>query len=420
MRSTGTWFVLSLGLFSFACGAGDASGDSDGRPSGLIGGPRMPGSVKGAPAGGGAAGSFGNTNVTAPSTSGMPANAAGQCVQGMRCFDMNEADKNDCGHQTLDSSVKTITNPGNILLVFDASSSMMEDWNGMQKWQAAGQAIVNALMPLQDLLTVGTVFFPRTDPNGCVDPTGTACAIVPGLNSILSCYVPPITSMDQINFMPGAQFLSTFSGGGTPLYAPILGGATPLAEGLMQAQSALSSSMLTGTTAVIVITDGDPNCAWDANASMQIVTNWASMGIKTYLLGMPGVGSMGETLLNQLAVAGGTGMYIPPSDPMALEAKINEIVSTTVSSGIDSCTISLVPPAEAPDKLHLVVTEKGQEEDVMRKLSADASWDVSSDGATVTLNGTLCDAAKAGVYEHLRFDFGCVELPPAPPPVVPE
>src|SRR5438045_939192 len=135
MRITGAWFVLSLGLFSFACASGDASGDGGGRPSGLAGGPRNPGSVKGAPAGGGAAGSFGNTNTTAPSMAAMPNNPAGQCVQGMRCFNMNEADENDCGHQTLDSSVKTITNPGNILLVFDASSSMMEDWNGMQKWQ---------------------------------------------------------------------------------------------------------------------------------------------------------------------------------------------------------------------------------------------------------------------------------------------
>jgi hypothetical protein len=45
---------------------------------------------------------------------------------------------------------------------------------------------------------------------------------------------------------------------------------------------------------------------------------------------------------------------------------------------------------------------------------------VSADGATVTLEGDLCTAAKAGTYERLRFDFGCVELPPAPPPVVPE
>jgi Mg-chelatase subunit ChlD len=364
---------------------------------------------------GGAAGTgFGNTNtMVGPAPMQMQSDT---CVQGMRCFDRDEADENDCGHQTLDSSVKTITNPGNILLVFDTSSSMNEDWNGMQRWQAAGQAIMNALTPLQDLLTVGTVFFPRNDPNSCIDPTGIACVFAPGLG----CGVTPITSADQINFQPGAQFLSAFAGGGTPLYAPLLGGLTPLSEGLQQAQTALAGATLTGITAVIVITDGDPNCAWDEAASTQIVAGWAAMGIKTYVLGVPGVGTQGETVLNNLAVAGGTQMYIPPTDPMALEAKVNEIVSSTVTSGIDSCTIDLVPPAEAPDKLHLVVTEAGVEEDVARTLSADASWDVSPDGATVTLSGTLCDAAKAGVYEHLRFDFGCVELPPAPPPVVPE
>ena len=340
------------------------------------------------------------------------------CVQGMRCYSDNTVDTSDCGHQTLESTVKKIEHPGNALLVFDASSSMTGDWNGMPKWQAAGTAIINALTPLQDKLTVGTVFFPRADPNSCVDPTGIACVFVPGLG----CGVTPITSADQINFQPGAQFLSAFagSGNGNPLYAPLVGGVTPLSEGLAQAQAALASSTLTGITAVIVITDGDPNCAWDEAASTKIVSDWFAMGIKTYVLGMPGVGSMGEMVLNNLANAGGTLMYIPPSDPMTLQMKLNDIVSSTVTQGIDTCSISLIPPAEVPDKLHLVVTQNGQDQDVARMLSKDAGWSITPDGATVTLDGLLCDQAKAGAYETLRFDFGCVELPPLPPPESPD
>src|SRR5262249_54877883 len=113
--------------------------------------------------------------------------------------------------------------------------------------------------------------------------------------------------------------------------------------------------------------------------------------------------------------------YIAPTDAMTLENKLHDIVSQTVTSGIDSCNITLNPPAEVPDKLHLVVTQNGMDQDVARNLSQDASWTVSKDGSTVTLNGTLRDAARAGRYERLRFVSGCVDSPPAPPPkVIPE
>lgn len=437
MRFTGWLRVLSCALM-LGCGAGDGSSDGI-RGAGLPSAGRTPtNGTTTTPTMSGSAGmgGFGNTGTMVNSTPTPAKQPQDTCTDGMRCFDSNEADKADCGHQTLSSSVKTIDKPGNALLVFDTSGSMNDNWdgggqsngqNGNAKWQVSGSAIINALMPLQDLLTVGTVFFPRSDPNAptmCVDPTGIACAFVPGLQRPSgTCGVTPISSADQINFMPGAQFLTTFAGPGgnaAPPYAPVPGGRTPLKEGLQQAQAAIASSALTGITTVIVITDGDPNCNWDEGVSTQIVTDWNTAGIKTYVLGAPGVGSMGEQILNDLAAAGGTGTYIPPTDPQALQDKLREIVSSTVTSGIDTCTIDLNPPAEVPDKLHLVVTENGAEKDVPRNLSKDATWSVTKDGATVTLEGQLCDLAKAGTYSQLRFDFGCVMLPPPDPPPVPE
>jgi len=239
---------------------------------------------------GSAGAGFGNTNKPVSMTPGVQQQPDAGCQEGMRCLDNNSPDDPDCGHQTLSSSVKTIENPGNALLVFDTSGSMNDNWdgggsstgqNGTAKWQVSGTAILNALMPLSDLLTVGTVFFPRADPNAptmCVDPTGIACLFVPSLQRPSgTCSVTPITSADQINFMPGAQFLTTFAGPGgnaAPPYAPVPQGRTPLKEGLQQAQAALSSSTLSGITTVIVITDGDPNCEWDEAASTQIVTEW--------------------------------------------------------------------------------------------------------------------------------------------------
>ena len=87
---------------------------------------------------------------------------------------------------------------------------------------------------------------------------------VPGLG----CGVTAITSADQINFMPGPAFLTAFSGGGTPAYAPVLAGLTPLKEALEQARTALAGANLTGIT----ITQRDGNGQWGGRVlSMKLV-----------------------------------------------------------------------------------------------------------------------------------------------------
>jgi hypothetical protein len=326
----------------------------------------------------------------------------------------------------LEAEVEVTENPGNVLLVFDRSTSMIDDWNGQARWEEAGSAIQNALTPLADLLTVGSVFFPSPDPDApavCIDPSGIACIFVPLFVPSGSCRVNPIAASDQIGFMSGADFMSAFagSGNGAPVYAPVPSdnGAlsfTPLKEALQQAQSALAGATLTGITSVVIITDGEPNCEWDMNVSRQIVSDWNAAGIHTHVIGLPGVQGNGPGVLNTLAEAGGTGSYITTNDAAALELKLREIATETVQRGFESCEITINPPAEVPDKLHLVVTEGGVDQNVARDLSADASWNVSVDGALVTLEGRLCDDATGGRFEAIRFEFGCVDLPPLPPP----
>lgn len=343
------------------------------------------------------------------------------CVVGQFCENTNP-DPDDCGSLTLQTDVEVIEHPGNVLLVFDTSGSMAQDWNGQTRWEAAGAAIENALAPLADLLTVGTVFFPRADPNApavCVDPTGITCIFLPFL--VLpsgTCGVTPITAADQIDFTPGATFLATFTGAANtaPPYAPVPNGLTPLKEGLEQAQAALASSTLDGLTSVIVITDGDPNCEWDAAVSRQIVADWLTQGIRTYVIGLPGTSGTGDAVLRDLAMTGGTGTYITPTDALTLEQQLRMIATETVRVGFNSCEITIDPPAEAPEKLHLVVTEGGVDQDVAPDIDPNGGWSISADGSLVTLEGWLCDDAKSARFEELRFEFGCVDLPPLPPP----
>jgi hypothetical protein len=420
-----TWLLVAGSAALIGCGGGDGGGAPNGsRSNGAMiapGTPMMPGATAGAASD--APADFGNSANPAAPARPMPAPTDNMTADGCEVgkFCAPKGPDGDCGSLTLEAEVETIVHPGNVLLVFDTSGSMSDEWNGRRRWEHAGDAIKNALMPLASQLTVGTVFFPRADPNApCIDPTGIACIFVPLSGT---CGVTPITAADQIPFLPGAEFLTKFTTGAAAggmntilPYAPIQGGFTPLKEGLQQAQMALASGMRTGVTSVVVITDGDPNCQWDANTARQIVADWKTQGISTYVIGLPGTTGAGDAVLNDLAVTGGTMQYIAPTDAAALEAKLRQIATETVKSGFDSCEIKLNPAAEAPEKLHLIVTEGGMPADVKRDLADDYKWNISPDGTMVTLEGRLCEDATGGRFEAIRFEFGCVDIPPLKPP----
>jgi hypothetical protein len=354
---------------------------------------------------------------------GVPVGDGSACVVGSFCAPSGPDE--GCGSLTLASTVKKTMMPGNVLLIFDRSLSMNEDWNGSPKWQAAGTAVINALTPIANLLTIGAVLFPSPTsasgtPGSCIDPTGITCAILGG-DPTQFCNVNPITAADELNFEPGPKAimdLQTGSSGG-PLYQPV--GATPTAEAVQVADMALTAAQLVGTVVAVIVTDGEPNCNWDQNATVTTITNWLSQkNIKTYVVGLPGAGmGNGPAVLTALAQAGGTMQYLTPTDSMTLQTKLAEVVSQTISSGFDSCSIDLMPPTSTPDKLQLVVTEPsmpGMEEAVPHDLGGTAgTWTISADGSHVDLTGGLCDGAKAGHFATLTFKFGCKDIPPIPP-----
>ena len=359
-----------------------------------------------------------------------PAVDAGDgCEVGKFCAP-TEPDPTDCGKLELKTTTKTITMPGNVIVIYDRSTSMEMDWNGTPKFQAAGNAIIAALTPLKDLLTVAAEFFPSVDPKaaagdpncpmGCnvADPFHWipgpgACCLNIAANLPDTCYVTPITSMDQIPFGPADNFISQ-----APMlwrFPPNGVGQTPLEGGVVQAAMAISNTKLEGTTNVIIITDGEPNCGTNPQNVLNQVTMWQQAGIATHVVGLPGSQGAAD-VLNQIAQAGGTMTYIDPKDPQELEMRLSAVLKSTVRQGFESCTFKLDPKAEAPEKLHLLVTQNGMESDVKRDLSKDAHWKINDAGDQVDLEGQLCDLAKDGTFESLRFVFGCVEAPPLPPP----
>jgi hypothetical protein len=368
----------------------------------------------------------------------------------------------DCGSERLKTDLKVVQIPGNMMVIFDRSTSMEELWNGTPRWQAAGEAFTNAIKPLEMLLNVGAIFFPSpsADPEDALCPLGCNVADplhwIPGpqaccLNiaaGIQACSVNPIDQADQIKFGPASAFLmqapmkwrfnalvptqpgmmpGAMGPAGGMMPAPMGGaiiGATPLGAGVTRAAEAIANAKLSGPLAIVILTDGEPNCDTNPQAVTQQVTQWQQQNIHTHVIGLPG-SQMASQFLTSLAMAGGTEKFLEPANAMELEAKIRSILTSTIRQGFESCTFHLDKATEVPEKLHLVVTETGADKDVPRDLSKQpnwgdgAGWSINTAGDTVELKGRLCELAKEGAYEAIRFDYGCVDLPPPDPPIGP-
>jgi hypothetical protein len=428
------WIGRAFALVAaVGCADGDNSGGG-GRGAGApVGGSQ---SVAGT---GGVAGSpsfsnpDGSVNVPPPhmaptAGSGTMFGDAGPCEVGQFCAPSGP-DPDNCGTLEFVPDVERIVTPGNLLLIWDRSTSMTQNWNGMQRWRAAGPAMVNALMPLAGNLTIGAIFFPSQMP-GADD--GRVC-LLPGC----SCSVDPYTSLEQIGFQPGSEALQKLQGaapsGVNPMYGPVglaapsdpralaLIGQTPTSEAVAAADVMLQNSDLMGTTAVAFVTDGEPNCRWDQAATVDTIAGWLSTrNIKTYVIGLPGndIGSTGMVVLNALAQAGGTGQYIVPTDAMTLQQNLSAIVEETVKTGFNSCSMSLSPVPDVPDELLLIVDEPGAG---VQQVPRDRGWSLSVDSgaARVEISGGLCDAAMGGRFSSIKFQYACPGSPPPPslPPV---
>ena len=348
---------------------------------------------------GGYGGAGGSSGVGGLSDGGLlPTGDA--CVPGVQCGPTTP-DGNDCGTLTLNAEVEETVTPGNLLVIFDRSASMGEMWGTGPKWQVAKDALATALTPIADRLTVGAILFPTE-----------ACVVVGGS-------VAPITDQRQINFLPGPQFLQAWS---TYWANNTLVAGTPVSLAFDAAAVSLASASLTGTTAVVLFTDGQPTdvglCPAYQKTSVDRAAELAAMGIKTYVVGLPG--AAGVQVLKDIAVSGQTMDYITPDDPAVLSQRLASIATSTISVGFNSCSISLNPVAAAPDELQLVVTENGMELGVDRDLGASGGWSITPDGAQVEITGQLCNEMQSGRFSAIKFKFGCVDLPPLPPPPIPD
>jgi hypothetical protein len=298
-----------------------------------------------------------------------------------------EGEPPNCSTRTFDPADPV---PPRILLVVDRSGSMNETANGFNgtKWDAAKEALVG----------------PQNGANtGVIGQLGTSVEFglfmyPAGSGTDLQCTAGSTQDSVALNNYPDIrdEMQSTAPGGGTPT-----------APALLNARNELSRLPADGgQRAVILVTDGGPNCndslngntcrcvadpsqcqSFSANCLDDVNTIAAAnqlnqTGFPVFVLGIDGALAFGD-VLTRIAQAGGTGNFFGIGSTQSLATTIEDIATR-----VGSCRFE-VTGAPRPEQVSVAVDGTPVNRDANRQ----NGWDLVGVN-TIELFGAACDAAQ--------------------------
>jgi hypothetical protein len=187
-----------------------------------------------------------------------------------------------------------------LLVIFDRSGSMGDGWDLRNKWQAASDSMIAGMAPYLANLTIGAVLFPTVE-----------------------CNVAPVSDTSQINFMPGAGFVSQWVESACD-HQPA--GLTPMGAAFAVADQSMARArdlgLLEDRFRVMLVTDGEPNCDTDPAALVSYAQTWHDeLGVETWVIGLPG-SEQATALLDSIAFAGGTEKHTQAGNPCQFQATV--------------------------------------------------------------------------------------------------
>jgi hypothetical protein len=320
------------------------------------------------------------------------------CVLGVACGSRTPL---DCARD-----VPTTTTPPTLYFVIDRSASMALSGN----WSAVRSALASLVTNLGARARVGMALFP--------DEAGDGCG--PGTE----VFAPRThVSADDVY-----TALARDPQGGTPL------------DGTIQALTPRLTGSQDEQVAVVVVTDGGPNCngqltcdaarctenidatqgcppngpnccdpngiagpegCLDDQGSANAVAALLAKNVRTFVLGVPGSEPYAATL-DTLAVAGGTARPTTPryyrvgdADGPALGQALEEIVRASETG----CELDLASFVDAP---HTTVSVGGDP----YPFDVNDGWTVTDQ--RLTLHGAACARRRSGGEVKVTFDDQCV------------
>jgi von Willebrand factor type A domain-containing protein len=361
-----------------ACSAGSAPGSGATTSNGATG--AGAGSGTGAGNGPSSGGSSPNINV---SDDGGP--DSGDVMNGV------------CANQSFDLQRK----PAEILIVLDRSASMADPPDGQpsgspSKWSLVVPGVNEVVTSTDSAVSWGLKVFPEGEGSECVAGSVTSMIPVPIAPANAAAVTAAVTA-------------TTDAGNGTPT-----------GDAIKAAVTYLKTLTDPNPKFILLATDGEPSCSGTSKDStgartyaVQAVTDAATAGFKTFVVGVATTKATATQALNDMAVAG--QMARADSNPLAtkfyLASTKDELVTSlqTITGQVASCTFDLT--AKPPDPYNIAVHVNNDK--APNDMTKTNGWDYTgSDQMQIQVYGSWCDQIKAANANTVNFVFGCPGQPP--------
>ncbi|MEN9579566.1 MAG: hypothetical protein RJA70_2575 [Pseudomonadota bacterium] len=323
-----------------------------------------------------------------------------------------------CGETTVELEIQR----PNFYFVLDSSESMLEPMpgtGGVTRHLAARLAVTEMLRAVGHRVNYGAAIFPKAE--GC-EPGAEVFPLREG--------DARSTDGDDGPVLDGLTFTLR-------KFAP--SGATPVAQTLTNLRPELAA--MAGVTSVFLLTDGAPNCdlsepcsndecipniesfelsdgrqcderlnccdpdfaphlCLDGDGAEAALAELAKLGIRTYVIGIPG-SEIYADVLSQMAVAAGTARkgvvgYYQVEDAEALALTLSELGEELSLS----CEFDIGAVPRWPDRVSVVL-----DGELLAKNESDG-WGWKSD-TTVELVGDACREWKLGNVAKVEIFQGC-------------
>jgi hypothetical protein len=300
-----------------------------------------------------------------------------------------------------------------VYLVLDASGSMNIQSGTYTRYEHVVRSVVDFVEELANSIRIGLHIFPGGGDDMCAAGR--------------EVYPPGVPDLVDFKFsFPTSGF-----------------GGTPTAASLQRVRADLEG--VEGPAAVLLLTDGAPNCNFDAtctegsctaniepdlcalfnccgtnccdpdiygpdapgncvdtNASLQAAAELAGAGIPVYVVGIPGTEAY-ATVLDLLAVAGGR----PQMGASTQYYRVSEFdslttVFKTIVAELIECRIELTTSPEAPDRTNVYL-----DQDVVL-FDPNDGWQWESDAHdAIVFFGEACSTIKGGRVATIQVLSGC-------------
>lgn len=292
-----------------------------------------------------------------------------------------------------------------MLIVLDRSGSMKGS-----RWTPSVNAIKSVTAELGDTIEFGLMAFPGASapvvapmPKDCSGLSFWEALLCEGENAAASsgwggggdtCQAGTVAV--PVGLGQAAEIADALSG-----MAP--SGDTPTAVSVAEAGRVLKDEVvLDGKPQpkyVLLVTDGEPRCNKGVNETVKEIEKLAAQDIKTFVIGYEISGGTIQDM-DRMAQAGGTGAtkHIAVQNEATLVTALTEITGQ-----IASCTIVLEKPVSNPEYVLVTVDGHG----ITLDQPDGNGFSVSSDGSTVTIQGTTCDLLRQPELHKVNVQVLC-------------